>query len=45
MSVSKKGSWGLRLLALVLAVVLYHVLKNESLKNFEKNDRTVQHAR
>ena len=26
----KRGNWGLKLLSLILAIVLYHTLKNES---------------
>jgi len=41
------GNWGLRLLALILAVVIYHVLKNDSLKNIRNKDRDrfAEHAR
>ena len=28
----KNGNWGLKLLALVLAIVIYHALKNETVR-------------
>jgi len=36
-----KGRWGLRILALVLAIVIYHALKHESIRPDEHNDRTL----
>lgn len=35
MKIFPSGNWGLRLLALILAIVIYHTLKNDShaLKN------------
>ncbi len=33
-----KGSWGLKLLALILAIVLYHSLKNETLTTSRNNE-------
>ena len=40
MSILKNGNWGLKLLALVLAIVIYHSLKNESARdNNGNNDR------
>lgn len=36
----KNGNWGLKLLALVLAIVVYHLLKDESSKNMANHDRT-----
>lgn len=35
-----KGDWGLKLLALILAIVIYHSIKNESARNNHGNDRT-----
>ena len=40
MSLVKNGNWGLRLLALILAIVIYLALKNESAQNGRTNDRT-----
>ena len=34
----KNGNWGLKLLALVLAIVIYHALKTETSEN-KGNDR------
>lgn len=34
------GNWGLKILALVLAIVIYHVLKNESVHDGHNHDRT-----
>ena len=37
-----KGNWGLRILALVLAIVIYHTLKTESAnsgRHSRNNDR------
>ena len=39
MNVLKSGNWGLKILALILAIVIYHVLKNESARNTNGNDR------
>jgi len=36
-----KGRWGLRILALILAIVVYHSLKNESSRPDTRNDRTL----
>ena len=33
MRILKNGNWGLKLLALILAIVIYHSLKNESVQN------------
>ena len=40
MNVIKNGDWGLKLLALILAVVIYHSLKNESAQTSNGNDRS-----
>ena len=41
MSILKNGNWGLKLLALILAIVIYHSLKNESSRNTNgNNDRS-----
>ena len=41
MSILKNENWGLKLLALILAIVIYHSLKNESARdNNGNNDRT-----
>lgn len=37
----KNGNWGLKLLALILAIVIYHALKHETAdrRNVSNNDR------
>ena len=40
MNVIKNGDWGLKLLALILAIVIYHSLKNESAQTSNGNDRS-----
>ena len=40
MNVLKNGNWGLKLLALILAIVIYHSLKNESVQTSNGNDRS-----
>ena len=37
MSILRNGNWGLKLLALILAIVIYHSLKNESAQNTTSN--------
>lgn len=32
MNILKNGNWGLKLLALILAIVIYHALKNETVR-------------
>ena len=39
MKLFQNGNWGLKLLALVLAIVIYHSLKNESVRTGHENDR------
>ena len=41
------GNWGLKLLALALAIILYYTLKNESSVNgrFNDNDRKLFQSR
>ena len=41
MKLLKNGNWGLKLLALILAIVIYHSLKNESAQNTNGNDRSL----
>ena len=42
MSLLKNGNWGLKLLALVLAIVIYHALKDKSVRSDGSNhDRSV----
>lgn len=41
MKLRLKGGWGLRLFALILAIIIYHSLKNEDSKTQEKNDRSI----
>ena len=33
MSLLKNGNWGLKLLALILAIVVYHALKDKSVRS------------
>ena len=41
MSILKNGNWGLKLLALILAIVIYLSLKNESAQSTnDTNDRS-----
>ena len=40
MNILKNGNWGLKLLALILAIVIYHSLKNESSQSNNGNDRS-----
>ena len=40
MRLLKNGNWGLKLLALILAIVIYHSLKNESAQHTNGNDRS-----
>ena len=41
MSILKNGNWGLKFLALILAIVIYHSLKNESAQSTNgNNDRS-----
>ena len=40
MNILKNGNWGLKLLALILAIVIYHSLKNESSQTKAGNDRS-----
>ena len=41
MSILKNENWGLKLLALILAIVIYHSLKNESAQTqTTRNDRS-----
>jgi len=39
MSFFRNGNWGLKLLALILAIVIYHALKNESARTGRQDDR------
>ena len=41
MKIIKNGNWGLKLLALILAIVIYHSLKNESSQTNAGNDRSL----
>ena len=41
MSLLKNGNWGLRILSLILAIVIYYSLKDESVRSHARNnDRT-----
>ena len=37
----KDGNWGLRLLALVLAVITYHAFKTDMSRTSDNNDRSI----
>lgn len=41
MKLRLNGGWGLRLLALVLAIIIYHSLKDENSKTEGENDRSI----
>ena len=43
----RDGNWGLKLLALILALVIYHTLKTETRnrQNQKENDRSVFQTR
>ena len=43
MKILKNGNWGLKLLALVLAIVIYHAFKNESVQNGNNDHTFFQH--
>ena len=45
MSLFKNGNWGLKLLALILAIVIYHALKDKSVKDGHDNDRNIFQSR
>ena len=41
MSIFKNGNWGLKFLALILAIIIYHSLKDDSARdNNGNNDRS-----
>ena len=37
----KNGNWGLKLLALILAIVIYHALKDEAAGSGRIHERTI----
>lgn len=39
------GNWGLKLLALILALAIYHTLKNETVHSQKSNDRSIYQTR
>lgn len=41
MNVLKNGSWGLKLLALILAIVIYYALKDGTNRSGQNNDRSL----
>ena len=41
----KNENWGLKLLALVLAIVIYHAMKTDTGKNSERHDRQLFKSR
>lgn len=45
MSLIKDGNWGLKLLALILALVIYHALKNETAQGGGNHDRKFLQSR
>ena len=40
MNILKNGNWGLKLLALILAIVIYHALKDGNARTSSGNDRS-----
>ena len=45
MNLVKGGGWGLRILALILAIIIYNTLKNGSARNENHNDRPLFQSR
>lgn len=41
----KDANWGLKLLALILAIVIYHAMKTDSGNHFNRNDRHIFKSR
>jgi len=41
----RNGNWGLKLLALILALVIYHTLKTETQNRQKANDHSLLPAR
>ena len=41
MSILKNGNWGLKLLALILAIVIYHALKDGTGRPEQNHDRSL----
>ena len=41
MKLGTPGDWGLRLLSLILAIVIYHALKPETVVSGNKHDRPI----
>ena len=39
MKILKNENWGLKLLALILAIVIYHALKDENVRIDTRNDQ------
>lgn len=44
MKLFENRNWGLKLLALVLAIVLYHVLKSDSPENQKQSRKSTTYA-
>ena len=45
MSIFRNGKWGLKLLALILAIVVYYALKDKSVSHGHANDRSFFQSR
>ena len=45
MSIFRNGKWSLRLLALILAIVVYYALKDKSVSHGHNNDRSFFQSR
>ena len=45
MSIFRNGKWGLKLLALILAIVVYYALKDKSVTHGHNNDRSIFQSR
>ena len=41
MNIFRNGNWGLKLLALILAIVIYHSIKNDSAQTANGHDRSL----
>lgn len=45
MSIFRNGKWGLKILALILAIVVYYALKDKSVSHGHTNDRSIFQSR
>ena len=45
MNIFRNGKWGLKILALILAIVVYYALKDKSVSHGHTNDRSIFQSR